>query len=138
MEIKDPMIKKHEEYLLHTYAPEIERHANSLKSQGMIPSHIDNEDLHDAGRRGLYEAVSKWKNTPAAKKATTEAEKVAAFHSYAAQRIKNTMLDHAIGNSVLQRQKSKFSGTYVPGQEPQEPAPTYQVSVPPSASPKSK
>lgn len=76
--------------LLLEWAPLINYHTNSLKDS--IPSHIDPEDLYAAGFHGLMDAFHNY-----------DPKKGAAFKTYASQRIKGRMLDHAHsggGNAV--------------------------------------
>lgn len=134
MDVKDPATKKQMDYLLHTFAPKIEQHANSLRSQNLVPSHIENSDLHEPGIYGLMEAVGKWKNSRAAMGAKTDEEKLSSFHKYADQRIRGRMLDHIAEQDPTKRFKAKFSGTYGTGEN--EAPPVTQVS--PSSAPKSK
>jgi DNA-directed RNA polymerase specialized sigma subunit len=44
-------------HFISEHAGLINMHANQLKKKGMVPSHIDQEDLHEAGILGLMHAA---------------------------------------------------------------------------------
>jgi len=76
--------------MLIEWAPLINYHVNSMRDN--LPSHIDHEDLYAAGMHGLMDAFHNYNPKAGAN-----------FKTYASQRIKGKMLDHAHnagGNAV--------------------------------------
>lgn len=47
-------------YLLTTHAPLIQKSINSLRAKGHLPAGMEDWEFHEAGMRGLMEAVSKY------------------------------------------------------------------------------
>ena len=72
-------------YLLVTHAPLINKSIKSLRAKGHLPSQEDMEDweLHEAGMRGLMEAVTKYD------------PKVGPFSTYANASIRGRIQSHA-------------------------------------------
>lgn len=76
--------------MLIEWAPLIHYHVKTLKDK--IPAHVDHEDLYAAGMHGLMDAFHNYNPKTGA-----------SFKTYASQRIKGRMLDHAHnsgGNAV--------------------------------------
>lgn len=90
--LKDPKNQKLINDFLVEHAPLIQKHINVLKSKGLIPQNVDEEDLHFAGFHGLMDALHKYDHDVASRTSTKEGENV--FGKYAEQRIKGKMLDH--------------------------------------------
>lgn len=110
MDIKDPTAKKSMDHMMLMFAPKIEQHINSLRSAGLVPQHIDNNDLHEPGIYGLMEAIGKHKQSRPYLAAKTDEDKAKAFHTYADQRIRGRILDHIAAQDPTKRFKAKFSG----------------------------
>lgn len=72
----------HESHVLAEWAPRINMWVQKLKSLGHIPSHVKDEDLHDAGREGLMDAFHRYNRD------------VGDFGAFANHRIRGKMLDH--------------------------------------------
>lgn len=81
--LDDPKNRAKIESFLIEHAPLINLHVKKLRSEGKIPQHIDEGDLHMAGFHGLMDAIHKY--NPAAG---------ANFSTYAGRRIAGKMLDH--------------------------------------------
>lgn len=72
-------------YLLVTHAPLIQRNIKSLRNKNLLPSQDEMEDweLHEAGMRGLMEAVTKYN------------PKLGPFSTYANSSIRGRIQSHA-------------------------------------------
>lgn len=112
-------------YLLTTHAPLIQKHINSLRGSGKLPSREEMEDweLHEAGMRGLMEAVHKYK------------PEVGSFQPYAEASIRGRIQSHADSMHQIPkhiRMQAKRFGemqdpkssapvtVYKPGEEPKQ------------------
>jgi DNA-directed RNA polymerase specialized sigma subunit len=109
MSLKDPKNKKMLDDFMIEHAPLINKHINILKSQSKIPPHVQEEDLHLAGFKGLMEAVHKYDHNIASRLSNKEGENL--FAKYADQKIRGHMLDHVVASgdipkSHLQRAKN--------------------------------
>lgn len=105
MSIKDPKNKKLLDDFMVEHAPLIHKHINVLKSQGKIPSHVQEEDLHMAGFHGLMDALHKFDPEVASRLSTKEGEN--AFAKYAEQRIRGKMLDHIVATGDIPKTAQK-------------------------------
>lgn len=103
--LKDPNKKRLLDDFMVEYAPLINKHVNILKSQGKIPPHIQEEDLHLAGLHGLMDAVHKYDPEVASRLANKPDENV--FAKYADRRIRGKMLDHIVGSGDVPKSKIK-------------------------------
>ncbi len=92
MSLKDPKNQKLINDFLVEHAPLIQKHINVLKSKGLIPPNVDQEDLHFAGFHGLMDALHKFDPEVASRTSTKEGQNV--FGKYAERRIQGKMLDH--------------------------------------------
>lgn len=92
MSLKDPYNQKLLNHFVAEHAPLIHKHVAILRSKGLVPKTIEDEDLHSAGFHGLIDALHKYDPATAAKTSTKEGEN--AFAKYAESRIKGKMLDH--------------------------------------------
>lgn len=90
--LKDPKNQKLINDFLIEHAPLIQKHINVLKSKGLIPPNVDQEDLHFAGFHGLMDALHKFDPEVAARTQSKEGQNV--FSKYAERRIQGKMLDH--------------------------------------------
>lgn len=90
--LKDPKNQKLINDFLIEHAPLIHKHINVLKSKGLIPKGVDEEDLHFAGFHGLMDALHKYDSDVASRTASKEGQNV--FSKYAERRIQGKMLDH--------------------------------------------
>src|SRR5665213_1672960 len=91
-QLKDPKNQKLLNDFLVEHAPLIHKHINVLKSKGLIPPNVEDEDLHFAGYRGLMDALHKYNPDVSSRTMTKEGENP--FSKYAEQRIRGSMLDH--------------------------------------------
>ena len=99
MSLKDPAKKKLLDDFMIEYAPMVQKHINILKSQGKIPPHVQEEDLHLAGFHGLMDAVHKFDPDVAARLSSKEGENV--FAKYADRRVQGKMLDHIVSQGDI-------------------------------------
>ena len=90
--LKDPKNQKLLNDFVEEHAPLVFKHINVLKSKGLIPPNVDQEDLHFAGMHGLFDALHKYDPKTAALTAGKEGENP--FTKYAERRIQGKMLDH--------------------------------------------
>jgi len=103
--LKDPNNKKMLDEFMIEHAPLINKHINILKSQGKIPPHVQEEDLHMAGFHGLMDAVHKFDPEVASRLSTKEGEN--AFSKYADRRINGKMLDHIVSTGDIPKSQQK-------------------------------
>lgn len=92
MSLKDPKNQKLINDFLVEHAPLIHKHINILKSKGLVPSNIDESDLHFAGFHGLVDALHKYDHNVATRTSSKPDENL--FSKYAERRIQGKMLDH--------------------------------------------
>lgn len=97
--LKDPKNQKLLNDFIVEHAPLIHKHINVLKSKGLIPPNVEEEDLHFAGFHGLMDALHKYNPEVASRTITKDGEN--AFAKYAEQRIKGKMLDHIAAQDVV-------------------------------------
>lgn len=88
--IKDPKNLMH--YLLTTHAPLINQTVQGLKSAGKLPKDMEDWEFHEAGMRGLMEAVMDYK--PEIAQRTMPGSKNP-FATFARTRISGRIQDHA-------------------------------------------
>lgn len=103
--LKDPKNKKMLDEFMIEHAPLIHKHISILKSQNKIPPHVQEEDLHMAGFRGLMEAVHKFDPEIASRLSSKEGENV--FAKYADKRIRGHMLDHVVATGEIPKSHQK-------------------------------
>lgn len=124
MSLKDPKNQKLLNDFLVEHAPLIQKHINILKSKGMVPPHIDAEDLHFAGFHGLMDALHKYDHDVASRTSSKEGENV--FSKYAERRIQGKMLDHlAEQDGVKKRERIRtknLASTAASAPAPEAPA----------------
>lgn len=121
--IEDPNNLLH--YLFVTHAPLIQKSIRSLKGKGHIPSkdmygnEIEDWEFHEAGMRGLMEAVTKYD------------PKIGPFSAYANQSIRGRIQSHAdslhhIPKHIRMQAKGyeKLHGGAPPPEPQTQPAPT--------------
>lgn len=92
MSLKDPKNQQLLNSFVAEHAPLINKHVAILRSKGLVPKGIEDEDLHSAGFHGLMDALHKYDPSVAAN--TTSGEGENTFAKYAEQRVKGKMLDH--------------------------------------------
>lgn len=83
-DINDPKNQAKMNHFIVEHAPLISLHLKQLRSAGKLPSHLEDEDLHSFGVQGLIEALHKY-----------NPERGVKFSTYAGQRIRGLILDHA-------------------------------------------
>lgn len=103
MSLKDPKNQKALNDFLVEHAPLIQKHINILKSKGVVPPHIDPEDLHFAGFHGLMDALHKYSHDVAGRTSSKEGENV--FAKYAGRRIQGKMLDHLAEQDAIKKRE---------------------------------
>jgi DNA-directed RNA polymerase specialized sigma subunit len=103
--LKDPNNKKLLDEFMIEHAPLINKHINVLKSQNKIPPHVQEEDLHLAGFKGLMEAVHKFDPEIASRLSSKEGENV--FAKYADKKIRGHMLDHVVSTGEIPKSHQK-------------------------------
>lgn len=101
-DLKDPKTQALLNWFMVQHAPLIQKHINILKSKGMVPSNIDEGDLHLAGFHGLMDAVHKYNPEIASRTSVKEGEN--AFSKYAEKRLMGKMLDHIASQDEIPRQ----------------------------------
>ena len=97
--LKDPENKKLIDAFMVDHAPLINKHINVLRSQGKIPPHVDEDDLHMAGFHGLMDALHKYDHGVAGRLAANSNQNV--FAKYAEKRIRGRMLDHIVSSGEI-------------------------------------
>jgi DNA-directed RNA polymerase specialized sigma subunit len=117
--LKDPKNKKMLDDFMIEHAPMIHKHINVLKSQNKIPPHVQEEDLHMAGYRGLMEAVHKFDPEIASRLSNKEGEN--AFAKYADKKVRGHMLDHVVstGDIPKSHQKRAKNISLLPSEDPE-------------------
>lgn len=110
-------------YLLVTHAPLINKSIKSLRGKNLIPSQeeMDDWELHEAGMRGLMEAVTKYD------------PKLGPFSTYASSSIRGRIQSHADSMHQIPkhiRMQAKRFGEMQRQPAAQEPAPTAPASQP--------
>lgn len=103
--LKNPENKKMLDMFMIEHAPMIHKHINVLKSQNKIPPHVQEEDLHMVGFRGLMEAVHKFDPEIASRLSSKEGENV--FAKYADKKIRGHMLDHIVSTGDIPKSHQK-------------------------------
>lgn len=122
--IEDPNNLMH--YLLVTHAPLIQKNIKSLRAKGHLPSQEDMEDweFHEAGMRGLMEAVTKYD------------PKLGSFPTYANASIRGRIQNHADSLHQIPKHIRMQAKRYE--ELHREPAPSRSPAQPaPKAEPKS-
>ena len=105
-DINDPKNQNKINHFITEHAPLISLHIKQLRNAGKIPSHIEDDDLHFAGVHGLMDALHKF-----------EPDRGHKFSTYAGQRIRGMILDHAASQDVIPkhiRQQAKQFKTEKP------------------------
>lgn len=97
--LKDPRNQKLLNDFVSEHAPLINKHVAILRSKGLVPKHIEDEDLHAAGFHGLMDALHKYDPAAGAKMASKEGENT--FAKYAERRIQGKMLDHMASQDAV-------------------------------------
>jgi len=120
-------------YMLTTHAPLIQKSINSLRAKGHLPTGMEDWEFHEAGMRGLMEAVAKYD------------PKFGPFSTYANASIRGRIQSHAdslheIPKHIrmqakrfgqMQQQAPEVSKLPVPAATPAETTPA-TPSVPPA------
>lgn len=134
MSLKDPQNQKLLNDFLVEHAPLIQKHINILKSKGVVPPHIDPEDLHFAGFHGLMDALHKYSHDVASKTSTKEGENV--FAKYAERRIQGKMLDHlAEQDAIKKRERIRAKNLESAAKAPAVETPAAPTAIDPTKKP---
>lgn len=134
MSLKDPQNQKLLNDFLVEHAPLIQKHINILKSKGVVPPHIDPEDLHFAGFHGLMDALHKYSHDVASKTSTKEGENV--FAKYAERRIQGKMLDHlAEQDAIKKRERIRAKNLESAAKAPAVETPAAPTTIDPTKKP---